>query len=264
MNEGMRIMKREIKDIRKSINDRKKQRGLPSKKSLSKVSTIMPSLPQDEEKHGFYPDFIDTSTSDQSRSKTITGIIFKGIFSIILFFSIAIILQNDAEIFDKPKQWASSMLTEEFPFASAYQWYKESFGTPLAFLPNKDSNEVEEAALALPVSGSVIETFQVNGKGILIAPNEKTSVSALREGVVIFSGKKAGTNKTIVVQHPDKSTTTYGFLSSIDVHLYQIVDANQRIGEFTPSEENEMVYFSIEKNDEFVDPVQVIEVDDKR
>src|SRR5690606_14987800 len=122
---------------------------------------------------------------------------------------------------------------------------------------------VDETPLALPVSGNVIETFQTNGKGITIAPTETTSVQALREGIVIFSGKKSETNKTIVIQHADKSTTTYGFLSSIDVHLYQIVDANQRIGEFNPTDANEVVYFSIEKNNEFVDPVQVIEVDDQ-
>ncbi|WP_042146155.1 M23 family metallopeptidase [Paucisalibacillus sp. EB02] len=255
-------MKKDIKHIRKSINDRKKLRGIPSKTDRGKVSTIMPSLPQEEEKHGFYPNFIDPSASNQSRSNAITGVILKGIFSVMLFFSIAIIWQNDAEIFEKPRQWTSNVLTEEFPFASVYQWYKDSFGTPLSFIPGNDSKVVEEAALALPVSGSVIETFQANGKGIMIAPNETTSVSALREGVVIFSGKKSDTNKTVVVQHADESTTTYGFMSSIDVHLYQIVDANQRIGEFTPTEASEMVYFAIEKNNEYVDPVQVVEVDD--
>ncbi len=258
----MRRMKKDIKQIRKSINDRKKLRGIPSKTDRGKVSTIMPSLPQEEEKHGFYPSFIDPSVSNQSRSNTITGIIFKGIFSVMLFFSIAIIWQNDADIFEKPKQWTSNVLTEEFPFASVYQWYKDSFGTPLAFTPSKESENIEEAALALPVSGNVIETFQANGKGIMIAPNETTSVSALREGVVIFSGKKSDTNKTVVVQHADNTTTTYGFLSSIDVHLYQVVNSNQRIGEFNPTEANEMVYFAIEQNNEYVDPVQVVEVDD--
>jgi stage IV sporulation protein FA len=254
-------MKKEIKDVRRAISERKKSRGVPTKSKTNKVSTIMPSLPQDEERHGFYPNFIDTSASNQNRSNTITGIILKGIFSVMLFFSIAIIWQNDAEIFEKPRQWTSNVLTEEFPFASAYKWYKDSFGTPLALSPTKEP-EVTEAALALPVTGNVIETFQANGKGIMIAPNETTSVAALDEGFVIFAGKKSDTNKTIIIQHADGSTSTYGYLSSIDVHLYQIVSANQRIGEFSPTAENEMVYFSIEKDNEYVDPVQVIEVDE--
>ncbi|MFS0672938.1 peptidoglycan DD-metalloendopeptidase family protein [Ornithinibacillus sp. 179-J 7C1 HS] len=254
-------MKKEIKDVRKSISERKKIRGVPTKAKSSTISTIMPSIPQDEEKHGFYPNFIDSQATDYSRSTTITNIILKGIFSIMLFFSIAIIWQNDAKIFDAPKEWTSNMLTEEFPFASVYKWYNETLGTPLGFSPD-NSDDSEEVSLALPVSGNVIETFQVNGKGIMIAPTETTSVTALREGVVVFSGNKPDTDKTVVIQHADGSTSTYGFLSSIDVHLYQIINNHQRLGEFTPTEANEMVYFAIEKDNKYVDPVQVIEVDD--
>lgn len=87
-------------------------------------------------------------------------------------------------------------------------------------------------------------------------------VAALSEGVVIFAGKKQDTDKTVIIQHADGSTSTYGFLSSIDVHLYQVVNSKQRLGEFTPTTDNEMVYFAIEKDNEFVDPVQVIEVDE--
>ncbi|WP_010098998.1 M23 family metallopeptidase [Ornithinibacillus scapharcae] len=256
-------MKNDIRNVRKSINERKRQRGVPTKSS-QRVSTIMPSLPQDEEKHGFYPDFIDSSASNHTRSNAITGIILKGILSVMLFFGAAIIWDNDAEIFHKPKQWANTVLTEEFPFASAYKWYKDAFGTPLALSPNSKSDEVEEVALALPVTGNVIETFQANGTGIMIAPNADTPVSALRDGVVIFTGKKPVTNKTVIIQHDDGTTTTYGNLSSIDVHLYQIIESHQRIGEFTPSEEDETVYFAIEKNDKYLDPIQVIEVDENQ
>lgn len=256
-------MKNDIRNVRKSINERKRQRGVPTKSS-QRVSTIMPSLPQDEEKHGFYPDFIDSSASNHTRSNAITAIILKGILSVMLFFGAAIIWDNDAEMLDKPKQWANKALTEEFPFASAYKWYKDAFGTPLGLSPKSDSNEVEEVVLALPVTGNVIETFQANGTGIMIAPNGNTPVSALRDGVVIFTGKKPVTNKTVIIQHDDGTTTTYGNLSSIDVHLYQIIDSHQRIGEFTPSEQNETVYFAIEKNDKFLDPIQVIEVDENQ
>lgn len=257
-------MKNDIRNVRKSINERKKSRGVPMKTGHSRVSTIMPSLPQDEEKHGFYPDFLDSSASNHTRSNAITGIIFKGILSVMLFFGVAIIWDNDAEFLAKPKRWANNALTEEFPFASAYKWYKDAFGTPLALTPNQGSEEDEDVALALPVSGNVIETFQANGTGIMIAPSDTSHVSALRDGVVIFTGKKPVTNKTVIIQHDDGSTTTYGNLSSIDVHLYQIIGSHQRIGEFTPSEESETVYFAIEKNNEFLDPIQVIEVDENQ
>ncbi|WP_047981707.1 M23 family metallopeptidase [Ornithinibacillus contaminans] len=255
-------MKKEIKDVRKSITNRKKSRGLPVHAKRNTLNTMLPSLPQDEEKHGFYPNFLDASTSNYKSSNMITGIILKGTVSVLLFFAVAILWQNDASFLEAPKEWTSTALTEEFPFASVYQWYQDALGEPLAFSPERKEATDEETTLALPVSGNVIETFQANGTGIMIAPTETTSVAALNEGIVVFAGNDRNSKKTVVIQHPDGSTSTYGFLSSIDVHLYQIITAHQRIGEFTPTEENEMVFFAIEKDNEYIDPVQVIEVDE--
>src|SRR5690625_7408733 len=96
----------------------------------------------------------------------------------------------------------------------------------------------------------------------MISPTEQAAVSALNDGVVVFSGNDRETNKTVVVPHADGSKTTYGYLSSIDGHLYQFIASGQQLGQFTPTEENETVYFSVEKDKKYVEPVQVINVDD--
>lgn len=116
--------------------------------------------------------------------------------------------------------------------------------------------------MALPVNGNITETFQTNGTGIMITPEETTNVTSIQEGVVIFAGNDRETNKTITIQHADGTVTNYGNLSSIDVHLYQFIAGNQQIGSFTPEADNETVFFSIEKNNDYVDPVQVIQVDE--
>src|SRR5699024_6187188 len=163
--------------------------------------------------------------------------------------------------FQKPQQWAQHYLNEEFPFAKVNDWYQTTFGSPLALLPEDRVVDESGDGLSLPVMGNVTETFTHNGKGIMISPTERTAVSAFNRGVVIFAGNDRQTKRTVTIQHPDKSKTTYGFLSSIDVHLYQIVNTNQRIGSFYPTTENETVYFSIEQNNSFIDPIQVIQVD---
>src|SRR5690625_3342751 len=114
----------------------------------------------------------------------------------------------------------------------------------------------------MQVIAHVIESFTKNGTGIMISPDEKTVVSALNRGVVIFAGNDSDTRKTVIIQHADGSKTTYGFLSSIDVHVYQVVQSNETIGTFQPTDKNQMVYFSIEKDKQFIDPSQVIPVAD--
>ncbi|MUK86978.1 peptidoglycan DD-metalloendopeptidase family protein [Ornithinibacillus sp. L9] len=254
-------MNKGVKQVRKSIIERKKKRGISTDSKGVTTKQGIP-LPQDEEKHGYYPSFFESSGESTQKSRLISGFVLKGILSVMLFFGVALLWESDLEMLSQPKEWTSSALTDEFPFANVYKWYQDTFGNPLAFSPSQNLVSEGVAPLAYPVNGNVTETFQANGKGIMIAPGETTNVSALSEGIVIFSGNDRTTNKTVVVQHADGSKSTYGYLSDIDVHLYQYVATNQRIGQFSPTTENQTVYFSIEKDNQYIDPVQVIKVDD--
>ncbi|MFD2628679.1 peptidoglycan DD-metalloendopeptidase family protein [Oceanobacillus kapialis] len=250
-----------VKKVRQAINQRKKSRGLPAKEGGKKQ--VFPAFPQDEEKHGYMPIFEGQGEPGERKNKMITGFLFKAILSIMLFFGVALMWEVNTPIFESTKDWTSNVLTEEFPFAKVNQWYQESFGTPLALPPREDAdNSNAEQVLALPVNGSVTESFQVNGTGIKIAPEESSAVSALRDGVVVFAGNDTNTEKTVKIQHADGSISTYGYLSDLNVHLYQFVDSNQPIGQFIPQPENTTVYFAIEKDKDYIDPVQVIKVDD--
>lgn len=254
-------MDKGVKKVRKAIERRKRMRG-PIGKGES-VRNVYPSIPQDEEKHGYYPFFSDEVSSKQEEGNAATGIILKGMLSVLLFLSIALLHEVDSQVLESPKEWTSSALTREFPFAQVNEWYRETFGSPLAFSPEVASSNEFVETLALPVSGSITESFHSNGKGIKITPGMKTEVSAMQDGIVVFAGKDKETDKTVTIQHADGTTSSYGYLSDIDVHIYQYVGTNQSIGTFQPTTENEMVYFSIQKDDQFIDPVQVIQVDEQ-
>ncbi|MYL41630.1 peptidoglycan DD-metalloendopeptidase family protein [Virgibacillus massiliensis] len=253
-------MSKGVKKVRQSIEQRKKARGVPTKGKPSKQ--VIPPFLQEEEKHGYAPVFSDPGYPSKSKGKTVTNFLLKGTLSILLFLGVALLWQVESPVLQSPKEWTGSALTEEFPFAKVNVWYQETFGSPLAFVPDNQSENVTSNASAMPVNGNVTETFQTNGTGIKIAPTGESTVTALQEGVVIFAGNDKETNKTIVVQHPDSSKTTYGYLSNIDVHIYQHVTANQTIGQFSPTQESQSVFFSIEKDNDYIDPVQVLKVDD--
>ncbi|MBR7796956.1 MAG: peptidoglycan DD-metalloendopeptidase family protein [Bacillota bacterium] len=251
-------MSKGIKKVRQSIEQRKKARGVPYSGSSKKQFT--PPILQEEEKHGYAPVISDSGMTRERQNRMVSGFMLKGILSVLLFLGVALLWQMDSPRLQSSKEWTSNVLTEEFPFAKVNVWYQDTFGSPLAFVPEESKQQAEVAAM--PVNGSVAESFQTNGTGIRIAPEGQTEVTALQEGIVIFAGNDRETNKTIVVQHPDSSKTTYGYLSNIDVHLYQHVSGNQKIGQFTPNEESDTVFFSIEKDNNYIDPVQVIKVDD--
>jgi stage IV sporulation protein FA len=258
-------MDKDIRKIRKSIEQRKKERGINPVKGNNKQ--LLPPFPEIEEKHGYYPVFEGSSKlrdtdRDSHKGNAVTGIAVKGVLSVMLFLGTALIWQTDSDFLQKPQEWTSQALTNEFPFAKVNVWYKDTFGQPLSLTPNSIAQTDNNQEIALPVTGNITETFQTNGTGIMISPGETANVSAIREGVVIFAGNDKVTNKTVTVQHSDGSVSNYGNLSSIDVHLYQFISGNQLLGSFVPNTENETVYFSITKDNDYIDPVQVIPVDE--
>ncbi|MHA6252123.1 peptidoglycan DD-metalloendopeptidase family protein [Oceanobacillus sp. CAU 1775] len=251
-------MNKKIKKVRKSIESRKKTRGNQLPTDMN-----MPMQIHDiEEKHGYPPEISGYTIKRRESKPFLAGLVFKVILSGILFFSVAILMESNNNLLSKPKEVTTNLLKNDFPFAKVNTWYQEVFGSPLAFPSQTDFKSSEDYPAALPVNGQITESFQVNGKGVKITPGKETDVFSHQPGIVIFAGKKSDTDRTVIIQHADGTDSSYGFLSDIEVHHYQYVGAHQRIGSFTPEEGKEALYFSLERDNSYLDPVQVIEVDD--
>lgn len=253
-------MNKGLDKVRKSIVQRNKMRNLHVNRS--KLDKEIPIFPQVEEKHGFLSSYPDQIPQEKETKNMYSHLIIKGILSLILFFGVFLLFQSNNILLAKPKIWTSHILTEEFPFARVYQWYQQTFGAPLALSPQSEQVVEENDFLALPVTGNITETFEENGSGIMITPKEEAPVLAWLDGVIVFAGNDRKLEKTVIVQHADMSKSTYALLSSVDVHLYQFISAGERIGTFNPTATAETVYFSIEKDNEYIDPIRVINVDD--
>src|SRR5690625_1024217 len=145
-------------------------RGLPSQEVSSKQ--LIEALPQDEEKHGYFPDFSDVPLKSNHKSKLISGFMLKGMLSVMFFFGVALLWQTDTALLHQPKGWANNALTEEFPFARVNQWYQETFGAPLAFSPEHTEMASGEP-IALPVLEGVEEYFKAMVPGVLISQQSK-------------------------------------------------------------------------------------------
>ncbi|MFB1051667.1 peptidoglycan DD-metalloendopeptidase family protein [Paraliobacillus sp. JSM ZJ581] len=255
-------MKKNVEQIRKEIARRKQKKSSTAPRKINNLSTSsVKYFLDDEEKHGYMPTYGSLSQSSD-KHKLFSAFLLKTMISAIIFMFFTISHQIDQSWLSKPKRWATAALTEEFPFATVNHWYQQQFGSPFAFV-SKDTTTSTEPVSALPVNGTISESFQVNGQGIMIKANDPLKVFSMNKGTVVFAGNDRKTNKTIIVQHPDKSTSIYGNLSDIHVNQYQFIKANQQIGMFTPSKDNEKeLYFAIKKNNQYLDPVQVIQVDD--
>src|SRR5699024_984503 len=117
-------------------------------------------------------------------------------------FGSGIHIRNRNAVFFYCQKLDKHCVDKRIPFCSYNKWYQETFGAPLGHQP-EDSNDPD--GLALPVDGTISESFQANGYGVMIAADEPTEVTALEDGVVTFAGTDRKTNKTVVIQHADNS-----------------------------------------------------------
>jgi len=251
------MSKRKISAIRNNITKRRKIRHTMygRSNSLPQIST--------EEKHGYMP-YVQSPINSYKPSYFKFSL--KLLLCITLFFFVKFSVSPNSLFSDSFKNRTLNALTEDFPFAKAYLWYETTFGTPLSFISDQNktipvkSNIPED--YILPVNGQLNSSVSDEELGLYISPTELADVRAMSDGIVIFRGKDRKSNKkTVIIQHEDKSKSYYSNLSSINIHLYEFVNKNEIIGTFNPKEGEGDFYFSIEKNRQRIDPLQVIKID---
>lgn len=191
--------------------------------------------------------------------------LFKVMASVCLFLAIAVMYKHPSVKLDPARSFVSKTMEQEFQFASVTAWYEETFGRPLAFLPDDKTaapagNKTGEGDYAVPVLGKITKSFEVDGEGITIETGVNSKVEAVNEGFVIFAGVKEGLGKTIVIQHTDKSESWYGELSDLKVGLYEFVKKGKEVGQVAASEDGSKgsFYLAIKQGDDFIDPKKVI------
>jgi len=245
-------MKKGIHEIRNSIKKRKRARLTEPK---STQLPVYPYLPEEGEKYSDQSPVIPHVSLLKNQKK----VLFRLFASVIIFVGAAALLQTNTPALKSAKQVTANLLQEEFPFAKVNEWYVASFGAPIS-LTSLSSPETADNG-TFPVDGEVVETFAANGSGIMISLAEKENIGAYERGVVVFAGNHPETKKTVVIQHADGTKTTYGYLQTVDVHIYATVEANSKIGTYEASVEANGFYFQMEKDNEYIDPTKVIPVD---
>jgi len=187
-------------------------------------------------------------------------LLLKTLIASLLFIGTAIVYRYPSDNIDPVRNVISTTMEQEIQFALVTDWYEETFGKPIAFLPSdrKDLNEnVQQVSGAydMPVQGKIIEDYVSNGTGIIVQTDNDKIAHAVQEGVVIFAGIKEGYGNTVIIQHPDRSESWYGNLQSIEVKDYAAVSKGAKLGGLA---EDGTLFFGVKKGDMFIDPSQVM------
>lgn len=199
-----------------------------------------------------------------------------GISSIVISAVLFIMIWS---VYQLPFAWAtrvqmviSETMRQTIQTDQVARWYASWFGGSPSWIPiwkPGDDGKAQAvhsgllAALRAPARGTIVTPFTANGQGTYIWLESDQNVQAAARGRVIFHGHTSS-GMTIVIQHPDEVRTVYGWLDETLVEVNEWVEQGdpiaRRVQARQPTGEG-VLYFSVRKGDEYVDPAEVVSFD---
>ncbi len=244
--------------------DETKKRIAERRRNANPFQTAWAFVEQDDEEDSLHDvqKSVDNSHNKvpTTRSFASNWFVFRVLISIALVLTVGILYRSQAPSLDSARQWVGQAFATDFQFAKVSDWLASKVGDLSSFAPvdflKSNNNDNKKA---IPVSGKLLESFKKNGEGILVETEANKNVTTINAGVVIFAGEDEVHGKTVVVQQKDMNVW-YGNLSDIEVTLYQHLDQNVAVGKVSPGTNGNSgeYYFAIEKDQKYVDPIQVI------
>jgi stage IV sporulation protein FA len=221
-----------------------------------------------EEGEGYPPYRSFSHYDDGEPSHPLRNWLWQVPLSVLLVMGSFISFQTDHPYAETVQAWVKESLTREFNFAGAQAWYEERFAGSPSLLPQFKANTValapasETAVVFAPIRGQVLTGFQ--GEGITIQTNkEENQVVAMSDGWVTFVGEKEKLGLTVILRHAGGRETWYSYLQQVNVSVGDVIRGGQRIGQILmdPGQQEGLFYFSLKENNQFTDPLGVVQFD---
>ena len=109
--------------------------------------------------------------------------------------------------------------------------------------------------LVWPVAGNR-RTLDGKLPGVLIRADRGTTVHAISSGRVVYAGPHTTFGNVVFIQSSQDYIYVYGGQEAIGVEVGELIEAGAAIGTvgISPSEGTAALYFSVWRNDRFIDP----------
>ncbi|WP_096198867.1 M23 family metallopeptidase [Bacillus sp. FJAT-45350] len=263
-------MSKRVDKIRKKLELRRKEiKGKTNQRERS-APVVFDRHDEARDEPDFYL-YQDGKKQEQEQWLDKDRFLLKTMVAVVLFLLVAIMFKTPTPQLEGARNFVKHSFEQEFQFAAVADWYEGQFGRPLALLPNSmnvalddvDQEHNPEIVFAVPASGTITESFQQNGTGILVETGIDENVEAVKAGFVFSVKDEDSLGKTVGIEHHDGSESWYGMLEKVDVKLHDHVEAGKPIGKVSSSNSagKGVYYFALKQGETYIDPIDVISFD---
>jgi stage IV sporulation protein FA len=191
--------------------------------------------------------------------------------SAVLFGCFWGMFRIDHPLAERGQAYVRAALTEEYDFTAAAAWYERTFGGLPALLPalRPKAGEAQKAGSAslhklyVPVHGKIVERASGGELGITIRTEPEATAVAIDTGIVVSVTTGTDKGTVLVLQHAGGLQSTYGWLESTSLKKHDWVEGGETIGRVTTDAAGGAgkLYVAVRKDNQFVDPTEVIAFD---
>ncbi|MBO2943934.1 M23 family metallopeptidase [Paenibacillus sp. F411] len=202
--------------------------------------------------------------------RLMTGLLRRIVISALLFGAVWGVFSTDQPWAARVQWFVLDGLSREMDFAAAQAWYEEHFGGAPSFIPifgqdPQESTKVNGEMLVPPLSGTVLQPFVVDMKGIKIVPQSEQQssreVHSIEAGRVMKVRPLPDGLYTLEVQHRNGRYAQYSGLSHVTLRAEDWVQGGDVLGVVplsVSSGEEPVLYFMLKEGSMPVDPADVI------
>ncbi len=176
--------------------------------------------------------------------------------SVILLFTVYIIFQTNHPYAKVTQQFIQESLTKEYNFKGLYSWYQKKFQGFPAIIPAfhiKEREGYEPSYSFISPIAHIPEDIMQADSGIYLKTEDNEGVRVINQGLVIEVKELDYLGKTIVIRHQNGIESTYAMLNTVEVEKNEWVEEGKVLGNV-----QHMLYFAMKKNNQYIDPLEVI------
>lgn len=146
--------------------------------------------------------------------------LYRILLTVVITLILLIIIKGNTHF---KETFYEKVYVEHFPFLEVNKWYQDLFGTTFPFQKYLDTQTVFKENLSYSSKESYLD-------GVKLTVEDTYPVPVIQTGLVVFVGEKEGYGNVVIVEQLDGIDCWYGNLSTMNVNLYDYVEAGSLLG----------------------------------
>ncbi|MGB8956920.1 MAG: M23 family metallopeptidase [Tumebacillaceae bacterium] len=205
----------------------------------------------------FYEDEEDAGGLSLRRGMQLLG---AAALTLTLYFT----FQSDQPMAKQVQAFVAKSLAQDSDLSVMSAWWQKNvsdrLAVPVSTTPSTSQSTDAEQTIVMPVSGTVKTPYDgTTQQGVTFSADLGAEVKAIAKGTVENVENNGQGDYTVTISHGTQGKAIYRHLVAVNVKKDEWVEPNQKLGTLTQKGDKAELFFAYQRDDAYVDPMDVLQ-----